>query len=115
MALSGSSPIATRQRARALGGRAASHACRTALWASRLNVPSEALTTSATSGANLFSLHTAQVTVAYVPDVFGGVRRTIESADAQVDVAAFQREGTYLTLTSNIMLAAVQEASLRGQ
>jgi NodT family efflux transporter outer membrane factor (OMF) lipoprotein len=83
--------------------------------ASRQKVPSETLTTSATSGSNMFTLHTTQVTVAYVPDVFGGVRRTIESADAQVDVAAFQREGTYLTLTSNIMLAAVQEASLRGQ
>jgi NodT family efflux transporter outer membrane factor (OMF) lipoprotein len=67
------------------------------------------------SGANLFSLHTAQLTVSYVPDVFGGTRRTIETADAMVDVQAFQREGTYLTLTSNIALAAIQEASLRGQ
>ena len=28
---------------------------------------------------------------------------------------AFLREGVYLTLTSNIALAAIQEASLRGQ
>ncbi|MEA3067400.1 MAG: hypothetical protein QOK41_807, partial [Sphingomonadales bacterium] len=63
----------------------------------------------------LYSLHTAQLTVSYVPDVFGGTRRTIETADAMVDVQAFQREGTYLTLTSIIALAAIQEASLRGQ
>src|SRR5207244_3308449 len=32
-----------------------------------------------------------------------------------VDVQVFQREGVYLTLTANIALAAIQEASLRGQ
>src|SRR6266581_1627609 len=50
-----------------------------------------------------------------VADVFGGVRRQVEAADAQVNVQAFQREAVYLTLTSNITLAAIQEASLRGQ
>jgi NodT family efflux transporter outer membrane factor (OMF) lipoprotein len=82
---------------------------------SRQKTPSAALATNAASGANLYSLHTAQLTVSYVPDVFGGTRRLIETADAMVDVQAFQREGTYLTLTANIALAAIQEASLRGQ
>jgi NodT family efflux transporter outer membrane factor (OMF) lipoprotein len=63
----------------------------------------------------VFSLQTAQVSVAYVADVFGGTRRQIETVDALVDVQVFQREGVYLTLTSNIALAAIQEASLRGQ
>jgi NodT family efflux transporter outer membrane factor (OMF) lipoprotein len=67
------------------------------------------------SGASLYSLHTVQVTASYVPDVFGATRRTIETADATVEVQAFQREATYLTLTANIALAAIQEASLRGQ
>ena len=31
------------------------------------------------------------------------------------EVAEFQREAVYLTLTSNIALAAISEASLRGQ
>jgi NodT family efflux transporter outer membrane factor (OMF) lipoprotein len=83
--------------------------------ASRQQTPSQSLTTNAASGANLYSLHTAQVTVNYVPDVFGGTRRLIETADALVEVQAFQREGVYLTLTANIALAAIQEASLRGQ
>jgi NodT family efflux transporter outer membrane factor (OMF) lipoprotein len=73
------------------------------------------LTSPLQSGASTFSLYTAQVTVNYVADVFGGIRRQIEAADAQVDVQAFQREAVYLTLTSNIALAAIQEGSLRGQ
>ena len=83
--------------------------------ASRQKTPTQSLATNAASGASIYSLHTAQVTVNYVPDVFGGTRRLIETADAMVEVQAFQREGVYLTLTANIALAAIQEASLRGQ
>ncbi len=53
--------------------------------------------------------------VSYVPDVFGGTRRTVESLQAQADNQRFQLEATYLTLTANIVVAAIQEASLRGQ
>ena len=53
--------------------------------------------------------------VSYTPDVFGGTRRNVESLQAQADNQRFQLEATYLTLTSNIVVAAVQEASLRGQ
>ena len=42
-------------------------------------------------------------------------RRQIESLAAQADYQRFQLEATYLTLTSNLVVAAVQEASLRGQ
>lgn len=63
----------------------------------------------------IYSLHTAQVAVAYSPDVFGGARRQVESLKAQEDSQRFQLEATYLTLTSNVVAAAVQEASLRGQ
>jgi NodT family efflux transporter outer membrane factor (OMF) lipoprotein len=62
-----------------------------------------------------FNLFTGQVNVSYVPDVFGANWRAVESLDAQAEVARFQLEATHLTLTSNIVLAAVQEASLRGQ
>ena len=67
------------------------------------------------SGASIFNLYTAQVTVSYVADVWGGTRRQIEAADAQAEAQAFQREAVYLTLTSNIALAAIEEARLRGQ
>ncbi len=62
-----------------------------------------------------FNLFTGQVLVSYTPDVFGGIRRNVESLQAQSDNQRFQLEATYLTLTSNIVVAAVQEASLRGQ
>ncbi len=62
-----------------------------------------------------FNLFTGQVNVSYTPDVFGGIRRNIESLQAQSDNQRFQLEAAYLTLTSNIVLAAIQEASLRGQ
>ena len=62
-----------------------------------------------------FNLFTGQVLVSYTPDVFGGIRRNVESLQAQSDNQRFLLEATYLTLTSNIVVAAVQEASLRGQ
>ena len=83
--------------------------------ASRQQVPIQSLTSNAASGADIYSLHTAQVSVNFVADVFGGTRRQIEAADALIDVQAFQREGVYLTLTANVALAAIQQGSLRGQ
>jgi NodT family efflux transporter outer membrane factor (OMF) lipoprotein len=55
------------------------------------------------------------VNVSYAPDVFGGQRRQIEATAALADYQRFELEATYLTLTANVVTAAVQEASLRGQ
>src|SRR6202008_1676173 len=63
----------------------------------------------------VFSLHTAQVLVSFVPDVWGGNVRAVENLDALTEVQLFQLEAAYLTLTSNVVTAAIQEASLRGQ
>ncbi len=62
-----------------------------------------------------YSLNTASVTVAYTPDVWGLNIRQVESLEAQAEMQRYQLEAAYLTLTSNVVLAAVQEASLRGQ
>jgi len=67
------------------------------------------------NNSNIFSLHTAQVSVAYTPDLFGGNRRQVESLKAQADWQRFQLEATYLTLTSNVVATAVGEAAIRGQ
>lgn len=61
------------------------------------------------------SLVTAQVSVSYTLDVFGGTRRQIESLRSQAEYQGFELEATYLTLTSNLVVAAINEASLRGQ
>jgi NodT family efflux transporter outer membrane factor (OMF) lipoprotein len=67
------------------------------------------------SSQPLFTLQTAQVSVSYMLDVFGGNRRQIESAQAQADSQRYDLEAAYLTLTSNVVAAAIEEASLRAQ
>jgi NodT family efflux transporter outer membrane factor (OMF) lipoprotein len=67
------------------------------------------------SGKAVYSLFTPQVTIAYVPDVFGANRRAVESLAAQAEANRFQLDATYLTLTANVVTTAVQEASLRAQ
>ena len=67
------------------------------------------------ASSSTYSLYTAQLTLSYAPDVFGATRRAVEMAKAQVESSRFQLEATYLTLSSNVVVTAVQEASLRGQ
>ena len=62
-----------------------------------------------------YTLLTPQVTVAYTPDVFGGLRRQVEGAAARAEAQGFQTEAAYLTLTSNVVQAALTESSLREQ
>jgi NodT family efflux transporter outer membrane factor (OMF) lipoprotein len=62
-----------------------------------------------------YNYHTAQLTVGFVPDVFGANRRQVESLAAQRDAQRFALEATYITLASNVVAAAIQEASLRAQ
>jgi NodT family efflux transporter outer membrane factor (OMF) lipoprotein len=64
---------------------------------------------------SIFNLYQTTVNVSYAPDVFGGKRRAIEASEAQAEYQRFELEATYLTLTSNVVTAAVQVASLRGQ
>ena len=67
------------------------------------------------SNALSYTLLTPQVTVSYAPDVFGGVRRQIEGAAAREEAQRFQTEAAYLTLTSNVVQAALLDSSLRQQ
>ncbi|HML08772.1 MAG TPA: efflux transporter outer membrane subunit [Xanthobacteraceae bacterium] len=67
------------------------------------------------SAANPFNLYTAQVQVSYTFDVWGLNRRTVESLQALADNQRFQVEAAYLTLAASIAVAAITEASLRGQ
>jgi len=62
-----------------------------------------------------YDLHTAEVTVGFVPDVFGANSRQVETLAAQTEVQRFALEATYITLASNVVAAAIQEASLRAQ
>lgn len=63
----------------------------------------------------LYNLFTPQVTVSYVPDVFGLNRRTAESMKAQEDSVRYQMAATYNTLTTTVVVTVVQEAALQMQ
>ncbi len=90
------------------------------------NLTSEAALGIQANGANLqapakaaaplyYQFYTAELTVGFVPDVFGGNRRQVESLAAQADVQHFAVEATYITLASNVVAAAIQEACVRAQ
>src|ERR1019366_8144776 len=53
-----------------------------------------------------YSLFTPQVSVSYVPDVFGLNRRTMESLTAQEQQTRFALAATNITLSSNVVDAA---------
>ena len=63
----------------------------------------------------LYNVHTAQLTVGYVPDLWGGTRRAIEAAGAQAEIQKFQLEATALTMISDLVNATIEEASIRAQ
>jgi NodT family efflux transporter outer membrane factor (OMF) lipoprotein len=62
-----------------------------------------------------YQFYTAQLSVGFVPDVFGANWRQVESLAAQTDAQRFALEATYITLASNVVAAAIQEASVRAQ
>jgi outer membrane protein TolC len=62
-----------------------------------------------------YNFHTAALTVGFTPDVFGLNRRKVESLDAQAQMQRFELEATYISLASNVVAAAIQEASTRAQ
>jgi NodT family efflux transporter outer membrane factor (OMF) lipoprotein len=64
---------------------------------------------------NLTNLFTAQVLVSYTFDTWGLNRRSVESLQATADSQRFQVEAAYLMLIANVVVAAVQESSLRAQ
>lgn len=74
---------------------------------------------SATGGTrtvtSVYNVTTASVDVSYDLDIWGGTRRNIESLQATADYERYQLEASYLTISSNVVTAAIQEASLRAQ
>jgi NodT family efflux transporter outer membrane factor (OMF) lipoprotein len=81
----------------------------------RSKLASATLTPPTVATSNIYNLYTAQLSLSYTLDVFGGVRRQLELAGTQVDTARYQLIATDLTLSSNAVVIAITEASLRGQ
>ena len=82
--------------------------------ATRQRTP-DSLSSPTSQNESTYNLHTAQLNISYSPDIFGANRRAVESLEAQDRAQRFQFEATYLTLTSNLAVAALTEAGLRRQ
>ena len=83
--------------------------------ATRNRDATQVLSPTLTSGAATYSLYTPQLVVSFVPDVFGGTRRQVESLQALADANRYEYDAAYLTLVANVVSAAIQEAGLRAQ
>jgi NodT family efflux transporter outer membrane factor (OMF) lipoprotein len=66
-------------------------------------------------GSSIYTLSSTSLSVTYDIDIFGATQRSVESAEAAAEYQRFQLEATTLTLSSNVVTAALQEASLRTQ
>jgi NodT family efflux transporter outer membrane factor (OMF) lipoprotein len=79
------------------------------------NLTAQPISPVLNSAVNPYDLYTAQVQVSYTFDVWGLNRRTVEELQALADTQRFQVEAAYVSLTANVAVAAINEASLRGQ
>lgn len=76
---------------------------------------SEQISPTLNSNVFVYNLFTPEVTVSYLPDVFGLNRRTVESLQAEEQGVRFQMAATYTTLTANVVVTAIQLSSLQRQ
>jgi len=81
----------------------------------QINGTASASRQKSATGNSPFDLFTGSVTVSYLVDAFGSLRRTLEASGALEENTRFQLEATYLTLISNVIITAIQEASLNAQ
>ncbi len=63
----------------------------------------------------LYTLHTAQVSVSYDVDAFGGNRAQVRSAAARAEVQRHQLDAARMTVAANLVTALIERASLAEQ
>lgn len=85
-------------------------------WAStRQKLPAHEIAQRRSLKGEIFTLHTPQVSVGFLPDVWGKNHRAVEALLSVADAQYFQLEATYLTLATNVVVAVIQEAALADQ
>jgi NodT family efflux transporter outer membrane factor (OMF) lipoprotein len=87
----------------------------TAGMAASRNKQSAQLSPVLSSPALLYNLYQTQLSVSWTPDLWGANRRTVEALQAQADGQRYQLQSAHVVLASNLVAAAIQEASLREQ
>jgi NodT family efflux transporter outer membrane factor (OMF) lipoprotein len=83
--------------------------------ATRVQDPPGALAPVPSNNAFLYDLFTPQLSISYMPDVFGLNRRTAESQDAQQEGMRYQLIAAYTTLTANVVVTAIQLGAAQTQ
>lgn len=79
------------------------------------NRDSSVLGSALSNDAYLYNLFTPELDIGYAPDVFGLERRQVESLQAREQAARFAAIATYNTLTTNVVVATIEVASLQAQ
>lgn len=69
----------------------------------------------ADSNRYVYSLNTAQVSVAYPLDLFGGLRRRTESARAAAEAQGYRADAASITVATNTVQAVIRLAALDEQ
>jgi len=82
---------------------------------SRARVSNVAATPLADPNATLYTLHTAQVSVSYTLDVFGGVGARVRSARAAAKAQGWRSGAARSMVIANLVQAVVQNAALTDQ
>ena len=77
--------------------------------------PSATLAPVPANNASSYTLVTPQLSVSYVPDVFGLNKRTVEGLAAQEQATRYQMLAVDITLSATVAEAVIQEASLEDQ
>jgi len=78
----------------------------------RARVSDRLATPLADPNATLYTLHTAQVSVSYTLDVFGGVGAKVRSARAAAKAQYWRNQAARTTIIANLVEAVVQNAAL---
>jgi NodT family efflux transporter outer membrane factor (OMF) lipoprotein len=71
--------------------------------------------TSNVPGGSLFNLYNASINVSYTVDLFGANQATLEGQKALIDLQNYQWRAAQLSVTGNILTAAIKEASIKAQ
>lgn len=77
--------------------------------------PSATLAPVPANNSFSYTLITPQLSVSYVPDVFGLNRRTVEAVGAQEQATRYQMVAVDITLSANVAEAVITKASLEDQ
>ncbi len=83
--------------------------------ATRARVSNVAATPLADPNATLYTLHTAQVSVSYTLDVFGGVGARVRSARAAAKAQSWRSAAARSMIVANLVNAVIQNAALSDQ